>query len=55
MSVACALQSVEQIAFADIILLNKVDLVDEAHKKRVISRIKVGRCLATAAGLSLLT
>ena len=34
-------QSVEQIAFADVILLNKVDLVDEAAKFGVISRIKV--------------
>jgi G3E family GTPase len=33
-------QSVEQIAFADVILVNKVDLVDNAAKHRVISRIK---------------
>lgn len=39
-------QSIEQIAFADIILLNKTDLVDEAHKQRVVSRIKVRGSLA---------
>lgn len=33
-------QSVEQIAFADVILLNKMDLVDDAAKRRVILRIK---------------
>ncbi len=36
-----ALQSVEQLAFADIVILNKVDLVDQASKARVIARIKV--------------
>ena len=39
----CALQSVEQIAVADIILLNKVDLVDEAQRQRIVSRIKASR------------
>ena len=38
-----AVQSVEQIAFADVILLNKTDLVDDAHQQRIKSRIKVGR------------
>ena len=31
----------EQIAFADIIIFNKVDLVDQASKERVLARIKV--------------
>lgn len=34
-------QSVEQLAFADIILLNKIDLVTEDDKKRITARIKV--------------
>lgn len=34
-------QSVEQVAFADRILLNKIDLVDDATKKLVISKLKV--------------
>jgi G3E family GTPase len=33
-------ESVEQIAFADIVLLNKIDLVSEEEKKLVISKIK---------------
>lgn len=32
-------ESVEQVAFADKILLNKIDLVDEEEKKQVIERI----------------
>lgn len=39
-------QAVEQIAFADKILLNKVDLVTETEKAEVIRRIKV--CLGMA-------
>jgi G3E family GTPase len=35
------LQAVEQLAFADIVLLNKVDLVDAQEKAAVIKRIKV--------------
>lgn len=31
-----------QVAFADIILLNKTDLVSEAEKQHVIRRMKVG-------------
>jgi G3E family GTPase len=31
---------VEQIAFADVILLNKIDLASEDDKKRIIARIK---------------
>lgn len=34
-----------QVAFADKILLNKTDLVSEAEKAEVISRIKVRTCL----------
>lgn len=33
----------QQVAFADKILLNKVDLVSEAEKAEVIDRIKVNR------------
>jgi len=39
-STAC-LQSVEQIAFADVILLNKNDLVSVGERKRITARIKV--------------
>lgn len=35
------LQAEEQVAFADIILLNKCDLVDADGRKQVLSRIKV--------------
>jgi CobW/HypB/UreG, nucleotide-binding domain len=35
------LQAVEQLAFADIVLLNKVDLVDAKEKAAVIKRIRV--------------
>lgn len=35
------MQAVEQLAFADVVLLNKVDLVDDAEKAEVIKRIKV--------------
>ena len=35
-------QSVEQIAFADVILMNKSDLVSVGDRKRVTTRIKVG-------------
>ena len=38
----CAhLQSVEQLAFADVILLNKTDLIEEEDKARILKRIKV--------------
>ena len=44
MRVVCGcVQSVKQVAFADIILLNKSDLVTQDDKKRVTARIKV-RC-----------
>ncbi|CAL8469947.1 g9489 [Coccomyxa elongata] len=33
-------ESVEQLAFADVVLLNKTDLVTDADKKRIIARIK---------------
>eukprot|EP00466_Bigelowiella_natans_P020304 jgi/Bigna1/58397/fgenesh1_pm.85_\ len=33
-------EAVEQVAFADVVLLNKVDLVDAEHVKKVKSRIK---------------
>lgn len=36
------LQAVEQVAFADRILLNKIDLVDEPTKQAVLGRVKVG-------------
>jgi len=39
-STAC-LQSVEQVAFADVILLNKNDLVSVGERKRITARIKV--------------
>lgn len=35
------LQSVEQVAFADVILMNKTDLVSVGDRKRVSNRIKV--------------
>ena len=38
-SLSCAVQ---QIAFADKILLNKVDLVSEEEKNAVVGRIRVG-------------
>lgn len=41
------MQSVEQLAFADVVLLNKTDLVTDADKKRIIERIKV--CITCAA------
>ncbi len=37
-----AWHAVQQVAYADRVLLNKVDLVDDAHKKDVVRRIKVG-------------
>lgn len=33
------------MAFADKILLNKVDLVSEEEKEEVISRLKASRCI----------
>lgn len=36
--------AVQQVAFADKLLLNKIDLVSEAEKKSVINRVKVGVC-----------
>lgn len=39
-STAC-LQSVEQVAFADVILLNKNDLISAGESKRITARIKV--------------
>ena len=38
------LQSVEQVAFADVILLNKNDLVSVGGRKRIAARIKVQIC-----------
>lgn len=38
-----------QVAFADKILLNKLDLVTDEEKARVISRIKVGAPLCMLA------
>ena len=32
----------EQLAFADVILLNKTDLIKEEDKARIMQRIKVG-------------
>lgn len=43
--VCLCVQSVEQVAFADIILLNKSDLVTEEDKKRITARIKVLKSL----------
>lgn len=40
------LQSVEQVAFADVILLNKSDLVTSDDKKRITARIKVLCCVS---------
>ena len=40
-------QSVEQIAFADVILMNKSDLVSVGDRKRVTTRIKVRHCPST--------
>ena len=36
--------TVQQVAFADKILLNKVDLVTEEQKQAVIKRIRVRGC-----------
>jgi G3E family GTPase len=33
---------VEQLAFADVILLNKTDLIEDEDKARILRRIKVG-------------
>lgn len=44
-AVWCA-TAVQQVAFADKLLLNKIDLVSEAEKKNVINRVKVGMCSA---------
>ena len=43
--------AVQQIAFADKVLLNKVDLVSEEEKKAVVSRIRVGVDLSVDQGL----
>jgi G3E family GTPase len=37
-------ESVEQVAFADVILLNKTDLVNAEQKDTVVKRIKVCVC-----------
>ena len=44
------LQSVEQIAFADVILMNKSDLVSVGDRKRVATRIKVNVLLCQLNG-----
>lgn len=36
-------QAIEQVAFADRIMLNKCDLVDSEIKTEVVKRIKVGQ------------
>lgn len=41
-SACTSLQSVEQLAFADVILLNKTDLIEDEDKARILRRIKVG-------------
>jgi G3E family GTPase len=43
-----------QVAFADKILLNKIDLVSEAEKKEVIRRIKVSAKAEAHTGRALL-
>lgn len=56
MRVVCGcVQSVEQVAFADIILLNKSDLVTEDDKKRVTGRIKVRCSLAVPSSAGAIT
>ncbi len=44
------LQAVEQVAFADRILLNKVDLVDEGEKQEIVKRLKVVGGLGVGVG-----
>ena len=44
------LQGVEQIAFADVILMNKSDLVSVGDRKRVAARIKVNILLCQLNG-----
>lgn len=46
----CPPSPLEQVAFADKILLNKTDLVSEEEKQHVIQRIKVGGARAGQAG-----
>lgn len=45
--------TVQQVAFADKILLNKTDLVSDADKAYVIKRIRVGLCNRTNCSVCL--
>lgn len=54
-----ALQSVEQLAFADVVVINKTDLVSEDERAALKQRIKVRRChniamvvMSAAAGIN---
>ena len=37
----CTMQSVEQLAFADVVVINKTDLVTDKEKTALKQRIKV--------------